>query len=157
MRPVEQTEFWAPAEGDAPEKRGNCVAACLASLFEVPIEDCAGVIYYNQLCEWTKERFPALSVDQVGVGDSWGQTRDPEAYLEWPTEHFCFGYWMATVWSPRVVDLVGDDGYMEWGLHAVVMRGSDLAWDPFPGADWSEEPMRFRSCTSWRVWDPGQL
>ena len=37
------------------------------------------------------------------------------------------GYWLATVYSPRIVHQDGSRG-----LHMVVMRDRELVWDPHP-------------------------
>jgi hypothetical protein len=74
MRPVYQTKFGG---SDAPEEeQGNCMQACLASIFEIPLEDApefTGLInsgaWFTHLQAWLKKRnltllmLPAKPVD----------------------------------------------------------------------------------------------
>jgi hypothetical protein len=57
MRPVTQDRFYKP-----PTMRGNCVIACLATIFEVPIRsiDLPDGPSHQELCDWTREHYPAL-------------------------------------------------------------------------------------------------
>lgn len=107
----------------------DCVQSCLASIFEVPYE-AAPVIWEPDsdthradwlfvLNQWLRERGFGLQNFHRREGDN--PQRSP-----W---HFV-GYWIGGVWSPRFTEPDGSPG-----AHAVVMRGSDLVWDPNPRRD----------------------
>lgn len=120
MKPVEQ-------RGDS-----DCLVACLASILEVPYEEVPQEIavfetQHNAMVAFLKAR--GLLTWTTGL---WG-TDTP--FLKWGSQqiewHFYpTGYWIAGVLSPRIVDENGEPGE-----HAVVMRGSKIAFDPHPRRD----------------------
>jgi len=66
MKPVDQTIFGDGSNGAVP---GNCFAACVASLFELPVEEVphfvaiGGNEFWNVMLEWMRPRgFYAISV-----------------------------------------------------------------------------------------------
>lgn len=162
MKPVEQTTFY-----DGTGARGNCVAACVASVFGLPlwVVETQGVgpgAGGQDLMRWTTERWPALEcrvfdfavnsriVEGEGTEDERWAYDLPEDVPAPPTT----GFWIAYVISPR--------GLLEHGpyrgmpiQHAVVMRGGSLAWDPHPQRDMGigQEVGR----CYWTVSDPSEL
>jgi len=140
--------------------RGNCVAACIASIFELPLSDvdlpdgCGS----NELMEWSHGRWPWLECRVVDYGQNYREVEppsdeNPEGRWEYdlPTEQPpapTIGYWIASVVSPR--------GVLQSGpyrgspiLHAVVMRGGVVAWDPHPGRD--EAPLGPTVMATWWI------
>ena len=107
MKPIDQTTFG--------KGTGNCMAACVASILEIPLEDVPdirGDDQYALLCFWLAERGvgivdiafkPRLKMQDTGVV-VWGQ-----------------GYYIGGGKSPR-----GDFD------HAVVMCAGGIVHDPHP-------------------------
>jgi hypothetical protein len=136
MKPIEQTEM-IPGGG------GNCVAACIASIFELPLE----VVYpevpngggWHAVCDWTTAHAPMLSPQSrqffVPMEPVPGYYVDHPAPMPldkveppvWPRS-----YWIAYVESPRAAAAGTLDHYGRPTQHAVVMLGHMLAWDPHP-------------------------
>jgi hypothetical protein len=137
VRPVEQTEL-------VPGGNGNCVAACVASIFDVPLSDCYPDIPlggdFNAVCRWTDARYPGLAACSVDFFDAeaWKPIRRPLEDVEWPTHRRSF--WIAFVESPRAAAAGVLDSYGLPTQHAVVMHGSELAWDPHPRRDMGVGP-----------------
>ena len=108
MTPVMQSKLWTP---DAP-LRGNCNAACLASLLDIPLwmvppfEDMAGDLQSERRNEWLIRLF-GYSLERIHGHEA---ARLPEFYI-------------ACGPSPR------GDGRI---YHAVVYRAGVLAHDPHP-------------------------
>jgi hypothetical protein len=103
--------------------RGNCLAACVASILEVDLAELAGVHDSQSLWAWLREHRPAVGMmnvqpDRPGV--PLGELRPYDGYSELPGKT----PWIATVKSPRTPH-----------YHCVVMVGADLAWDPHPQRD----------------------
>jgi hypothetical protein len=122
MIPIEQTTLGG--DSTMPGVRGDCLRACVASVFELPIEDVPHFVaeddWWNAWRRWTEDRGFILGNAFHSFEDD-----DPTNLNGHPSEGI---YWIATVKSPR---LVKEDGTP--GLHVVVMRGGELAWDPHPG------------------------
>jgi hypothetical protein len=132
---VEQTIMGSEPGG------GNCVAACIASIFDVPLETVTVPLggSYQAVCDWTRRHYPGLyPVHVVWDRSDW----DELVNVEPPTRFR--SYWIASVESPRT-----------GGLHAIVMHGKDVAWDPHPQRD-----MGFGLCAGmgyWIVRDPAAI
>ena len=119
MKPVHQTQFAAPAEGEPgdPKTTGNCTAACIASMLELNLAD-----------------VPNFAVRPEGEWWPW--------MLQWLTDrgwyaiafpgHFPYpGYYLVSGNSPR-----GDF------KHLVVYCAGELVHDPHPsGAGIDGEPI----------------
>jgi hypothetical protein len=120
------------------------------------------------------------------LGSGWREKEQVGDHVKWPTEHRETGYWIASIWSPRIQDVEtfdcgcaydretgaprpadpdcrwchGDPGSrsmgITWGLHAVVMNGSRLAWDPHPARD-PNATLYFRSAVTFECVDPAKL
>jgi len=185
MIPVEQTRFYRADDHPLGPSRGNCVAACVASIFEIPISqaDATGTGYGQDLMTWTTEQYPALRCVHTSltkIEDDWDQTG--EGWRNWPElgDHREFGYWIAGVHSPRIPDEImrgcgcadrtpggdpdcewchgkPDERFLgiQWGLHAVVMNDRELVWDPSPRR--ADGVARLRAATTWHVIDPSKL
>jgi hypothetical protein len=151
VRPVEQTSF-SPGGG------GNCVAACVASIFELPLSDCFPEIPNggnpNAVAEWTRSRYPGLRAASRDFYDDLGLPRRLGFRdVDWPT---CIrSYWIAYVESPRAKAAGVLDLYGYPTQHAVVMHGWELAWDPHPRRDMGVGPCR--GMAWWEVVDPSKL
>lgn len=136
MKPVYQDRFGLG--------QGNCAWACVASLFEISLDDLRfPPPTDDNLREWTNLNMPDTEfhyrdlgfnyrvvegypdVEGVGTGrwaydlpDEW----DPPAA----------DYWLASVNSLGLKRPVEDSYYPMPALHMVVMRGRDLVHDPNP-------------------------
>jgi hypothetical protein len=116
MIEVEQTEF---ADYNAvPIRRGNCLAACVASIFEVPLSDLQEVYDSQTLWAWLRGYAPAVGMiartyDEAVLFGS----RVPTGFTGLPG----LTPWIAVVQSPRTPH-----------AHCVVMVGETLVWDPHP-------------------------
>lgn len=126
MKPVEQTEM-ADYTVDPPI-RGNCLAACVASIFEVPLAELAGVYDSQAVWGWLAERRPGVGMaartywdpsDPAGEGivEVPLGSRRPEGFTNLPG----LTPWIAVVRSVRTPH-----------MHCVVMVAGELAWDPHP-------------------------
>jgi len=121
MIPVEQTILG----GDSlcAGERGDCLRACVASVFELPIGEVPHFVaqedWWGALNGWVEARGFRL-----GSAFHTFEDDDPTSLYAHPSEGI---YWIATVKSPR---LVREDG--EPGLHCIVMCGGRVAWDPHP-------------------------
>ena len=111
MIPVKQTILSA-------DEGGNCFAACLASILELPVR-----VVPNAAAEWIK----GDSDEHLNAGwaliRSWlyGLGLDVQCFDEsWRPS----GYWIAIVDSPR----------FPGKTHAVVFEGESFVWDPHPEA-----------------------
>jgi hypothetical protein len=161
MRPVTQDRFYKP-----PFSRGNCVASCIASIFEVPLVsvDIPDGPSATRISQWTNENYPLLRyveidkctnfriVETDADGDLW-RYDFPE---EEPEPPFLNGlmYWMAFCISPRVVNSQGPYRGMP-GQHAVVMKGRELVWDPHPQREMGVG--RRVGYAMWMIDDPSRL
>lgn len=107
MKPVDQTKF---GRGE-----GNCFAACIASILEVPLEALPNINGYSDDEWWTKtqrwvEENSDYSYIEVNITS-----------LEEANPIFGSSYWIATGKSPR-----GDF------RHAVVYLRGKMVHDPHP-------------------------
>ena len=114
MKPVDQTKMHAP-----PHSKGNCLAACIASIMELSIDEVPALeelrsdVWWGYLWYW-------LELRGWGLEDHWRDTGGDNctgAILTPPEDEF----YIAGGPSPR-----GDFG------HVVVMKGSRLIHDPNP-------------------------
>lgn len=138
MKPVYQNQLGWGA--------GDCAWACVASIFELELAD-LGIEQIAPPCDadlrkWTECRFPNVrfcyedictDFDLVEADPSWGGDafrwvyKVPSDFEPPPVE-----YWMASVFSLGLQPPPEYPYYPFPGLHAVVMRGKDLAHDPNP-------------------------
>jgi hypothetical protein len=185
MKPVQQRKLWRPDSHPDGPQRGDCMTACLASVFEQPYEDCEVKGYAGEISDWLKERrYAGVEAVHHLLGTGWQNPESIGDYRLWPTSHHEMGYWIAGIWSPRIPDeekfgcgcverVPGGDPECEWchgepekrsmgiqwGLHAVVMQYGQVAWDPHPEAEdrGPDETIYFRSAVTFHVVDPAQL
>lgn len=120
---------------------GNCVAACIASIFERSIHDvdvpCGGS--YQAISRWTGREYPGVHAVSIDHGQV--------VYLKDVGDpNFIRSYWVAYIPSKRT-----------GGQHAVVMHGRDLAWDPYPQADQDAVIHVLCGQLFWVVKDPARL
>lgn len=152
MIQIEQTQM-VPGGG------GNCLAACIASVFELPLSDVWPEVPngggFQYVCEWTACRYPALAANTIDFFDAeaWKPIRRPLADVEWPMTPA--GYWIARVESPRAAAAGVLDSYGFPTQHCVVMLGSVLVWDPHPSRDMGVGPCR--GMYWWSLRDPSKL
>lgn len=124
MIQVEQTEL---ADYTVePPIRGNCLAACVASIFEVPIQTLEGVYDSNTLWAWLREYFPAIGVlaHTYYLSSARGELSGVPLGARYPSGHTNMPGvtpWIAVVRSLRTPH-----------AHCVVMVCHTLAWDPHP-------------------------
>lgn len=191
MKPIEQTRFYVPGDSifEPDRERGNCLSACIASIFEVSIEDAESAAEYaSNTREWVEARFPGVSIAERELGK---RPRDRAEiltdYQSWPSEApYHNGFWIGTFWSPRILDrpmygcgcpwdeqdnFVGANPdcrwcageplrrYMgvDWGMHAVVMKGGKVAWDPHSLSRERKEYNYWRAEMTIVVTDPSKL
>jgi hypothetical protein len=130
---LRQRTLYRPPEHPAGFRRGDCCAACVASLFELPYEACSVIDgTWQSLIRWSRTRYPALVIRQRMLGPSPRGAQSIHSCRSWPTRHEP-DYWLAWIWRPRIPDVRQRLG-IDWGLHAVVMQDARLAWDPHPAA-----------------------
>lgn len=161
--------------------RGDCLSACIASLFEVAIDDVpffvASETWHQDYQDWLRSRGMILRHYNVHVDED-----DPTVLRGSPGEI----YWIATVRSPRGLARCcvcegekatlqnWDDALRDYvqhetpqpccrcnatglepSLHAVVMYGSELVWDPHPQRTMGH--LGFVSGDQFGVVDPARL
>lgn len=142
MIPVEQRRRAIFDDHGDNLQRGDCLTACVASIFELPYED---VPFFVELPSWHQVygdfiRSLGFAVGHVNISV---HDDDPTRLTGYPSDDI---YWIATVKSPRSLqrcsNCKGADGGCEWctdgrypSLHAIVMRGKHIAWDPHPERD----------------------
>jgi hypothetical protein len=116
---VEQTILRPP--------KGNCFAACLASILELPvgavpnIYEGADTLYYDPDVAYQRMQ---VWLRGMGLTLTWSDKPDDHEG-EWPT-WYPDGYWIATHVLPDDMP------------HATVWRGAKFAWDPYPGSNLPE-------------------
>lgn len=113
MKPVFQTSFGS--------KKGNCQAACVASILEIPIEDVpchAGDAWFLKWETWLGGR--GLSVVSFNFDGGVG--------LDFVKYFFGEGFYIVAGLSPRA----RKDGHPADMFHAVVYQGGKLVHDPHP-------------------------
>lgn len=168
---VKQTRGY---EGD--HYRGNCLAACIATIFEIPIDRLPEFQGRDsEVVGWLSFFYPGVEM----------VVRDyrPQDFREWQKDNATpRGYWIANVESPRFFEdclLHTAEGGTEmppfWydeatcphcngmgtrpGFHAIVCRDGEVVHDPHPdvaGYDWSYNG-RFCGVTTFAVTDPSRL
>ncbi len=98
-----------PVFQDLTQSKGNCFQACVASLFELPIEDVPhlmvfGHLWFDYLQEWLEPLgYYALDIQYNPSMAQWIK-----------------GYWIATGVAKREI------------LHSVIYLGDKLVHDPHP-------------------------
>lgn len=113
MIPVTQTIAGGP--DSPPEEQGDCLAACIASILELPIERAPHHVMHEDWWDRVVSDLDSLGIDIVPMSGHMGY---------WIT-----GYWIAT--CPSLNLPPRSDG--EAVGHAVVMRGHEVAWCPSAG------------------------
>lgn len=181
MIPVEQQHMAVFDENGDCVQRGDCLSACVASVFELSLDDVPFFVeadsWWKDYHDFVRERGFLLERAWFTVGDD-----DPTKLKGWPGDR----YWLATVYSPRgrtrcavcrgekqalrqwdgeLAEYVEFDepqpcGYCEGTglvapLHSVVMFGREIAWDPHPQRDMGH--LGFVSGEQFGVADPVTL
>src|SRR4051812_29602776 len=99
MLRVEQRQLWRPDDHPDGPQRGDCLRACVASVFELDYDQVPDLRGYTQpLRDWLRETVPGVGLKHqlLGVSDPYGcETLDD--WRNWPTEHYEQGFWIATV------------------------------------------------------------
>lgn len=158
--------------------RGNCFTACVASLFEIPLEGLPDFTGKQNaaLTDWLNVHYPGVIV----------RSREHEPFDadgKWPVGLYPpHGFWMATVESPRFTEECtrhtapgGNTMPPHWydlpdcpfchgtgtrqGFHLVVCKSGKVVHDPSPevgGYGW-EYNGRLSGATWFEVSDPGRL
>lgn len=139
MKPVFQTSFFDPED----ETRGNCLHACIASIFEWSIDflDLPNPCYSQDVIDWTNRYWPGWQCVDMDYRTNYLESSKPTEerpeggwVYDDPSEWFAphYGYWIGTIYSPRIKRPKSDPYWPRSGLHAVVMKGYKLAHDPHP-------------------------
>lgn len=112
MKPVDQTKFGFGS--------GNCEAACIASILEIPLEDIPDFhgndptdaeAYWQNVRKWCEDK--PFTIIPIKFSDG----HDPKEFLK--------DCWViASGPSPR--------GTEEWHRHAVVWKNGKIVHDPHP-------------------------
>lgn len=156
MIPVEQRQRAVFDEQGDCLQHGDCLSACVASIFELPLEEVPFFVesesWHQDYQDWLCARGFVLRHYRISVAGD-----DPKRLTGSPGEI----YWIATVYSPRgrarcstcggagaAASQWVDGEYVTYGeprpcmrcqasglvpaLHAVVMFGYELVWDPHP-------------------------
>lgn len=105
MRPIDQTTFGVP--------EGNCFAACLASLLEIPLEEVPDLTHETDSSWW-------------GVVEKWLRLRGLYA-----VNFVCRGKDLDTFVPPGLHILNGPSPRGAFD-HSVVARGREIVHDPHP-------------------------
>lgn len=139
MKPVHQTKFGG---------EGNCLNACLASIFEVPIES---LPEWDEHSNWY-EVLTRYMVDTFGV-------QPIEVHLKHiaPEDFWipAMGYSSDVYWAP-LEGYYMVNGKSERGLeHSVVAKGGHYVHDPHPDGSYFGENLP-RSFTFFVVVDPSK-
>lgn len=110
MIPVTQTLFGDGEDGSRP---GNCLQACIASIFELPLDDVPHFVEFKS--QWY-DKFNAFLAEH----DLWPIELSCDHHL--PTDSYFkdAGYYLAGGKSPRGI------------MHSVVYHNGELAHDPHP-------------------------
>lgn len=147
-------------------QRGDCVAACLASIFELPIDVFPPTDDRQWLWRWLAVYYPGVSfvhkqygrpteqapghtgLHLAGIVSSRFRERctDCNEEIEESTPFF---------FRRDECPWCGGSGIRP-GHHSVVMKGSHREWDPHPDADW-DAPLTYVSETLFIVTDVARL
>lgn len=119
MIPVYQTKF-SSADGST---HGNCLAACVASIFEIPIDQVPaweemGEEWSDSFLQFIEESGYEYEGSYVVNGGTWGDMLQWSAGVD--------GYFIVGGKSPR--------SYVQRG-HAVIYRNGEMVHDPHPSGD----------------------
>lgn len=146
--------------------KGNCVWACIASLFDLNLADLRWPPPSSEMVmEWSKGELPHLDYHNVDYGTNyrieegypdcqyvgtgrWKYDLRPENERIKPTVEF----WIASVNSLQLKRPICDPYYPMPALHAVVMQGDKLWHDPNPKNPRDYEPTIVMA--SW--WEPNE-
>jgi len=119
MKPVDQTKFGF--------EDGNCGAACIASILEIPLESIPNFhgedpsdpkLYWKNVRKWCADK-PFILIS-ISISEGY----DPKEFLK--------DCWViASGPSPR--------GTKEWHRHAVVWRNGEIVHDPHPSREGLKE------------------
>jgi len=95
-----------------PEKQGNCFAACIASILELPLDRAPHYVMHEDWWDRVVADLTGLGIDIVPMQGHMG---------DWIT-----GYWIANVPSLNLPPQANGEAVG----HSVVMRGHEIVWDP---------------------------
>lgn len=176
MIPVEQRQLSQHDSSGDVVVSGDCMRACVASLFELSYEDVPHFVEHENWWQiwndWLADRNLRLGSAFFSVEDD-----DRTKLNGWPGDV----WWLAGVTSPRIrqrcthckgtalTNLTYDDagnsiehtdpvtcpyceGGLVSGLHQVVMFGREIAWDPHPQRDLGH--LGFVNGWEFRIIDP---
>jgi hypothetical protein len=178
---VEQRQMAIFDEHGDNVQRGDCLTACVASVLELPIDEVPVFVesdsWWNDYLEFFRERGFLIEGAFMRVDET-----DPLKLCGWPSERYwiatvksprgktrcsvCKGEKATSrQWDGELGDYVEFDEPQPCGhceatglvasLHAVVMYGRDLVWDPHPQRDMGH--LGFVSGNQFGVADPSLL
>lgn len=132
-------------------QEGNCAWACIASIFELCLDDLrgerSGPTDYN-LRVWTEENLPDHEYHYVDRARNYHLVPGPSVPEHPYPERWCYDvpegpflppepeYWIGVIFSLEITRPPEDPYYPMPGLHAVVMRGIEMVHDPHPRNPW---------------------
>jgi hypothetical protein len=178
LTPVEQWQLSVIDEHGDTVVAGDCMRACVASLFELPLLEVPHFVehenWWQLWAEWLAARNLRLGNAYVSLDED-----DPTVLNGWPGDI----WWLASVRSPRFktrcshckgtarTDLTYPesgpsirhdpsiacpycDGGLSPGLHLVVMFGREIRWDPHPQRELGH--LGFVDGWEFRVIDPAK-
>lgn len=123
MKPVHQTIFEPP--------RGNCLQACIASLFEIDLGDVPNFMYYEDSWNdiYTMFLKDEFNIRPVMYDANWYQEGlDNKEHADWFKEYGIQGYHLIIGTSPRTK--TSEKGYH----HCVIGYDLEIVFDPFPNS-----------------------
>ena len=180
MIPVEQRQMAIFDEHGDCVQHGDCLTACVASIFELPLDE---VPFFVEHDDWHRRYHGFVAARGLCIERAWiNVDEDPTQLTGSPGDR----YWIATVYSPRGktrctickgeretlrqydrktgdwfdLDELDACWYCEAtgliaSLHAVVMHGRELVWDPHPQREMGH--LGFISGEQFGVPDPARV
>jgi hypothetical protein len=180
--PVEQQELAEYDDAGESSKRGDCLRACMASLFELPLEEVPHFVasdnWFGLWIEWLNERGFGIWQARISTHED-----DKTRLTGYPSQGTM---WLATVLSPRIKAKCrscegagfvwseydyekgervhfAEETACRWcegtgrvpGLHAILMQGKDVLYDPHPQREMGH--LGFVDGTIFVALDPGRL
>ena len=120
MTPQKQTVFSDEEKGTV----GNCFTACIASLFDMPIEEVPHFASYGT--DWFDVFYKFLKETPFEINGTWQTNNNPD----WKTFEGIDGYVIVAGGSPRGVK----------NGHAVIYKNGEPFFDPHPDDTFVTEP-----------------
>lgn len=134
MRFIKQKGF---SFSDGAEGRLGCLSACVATVFGISLNDAP-----NPYTEWVKKSSPKRTAAGWKVVDKWFSKRGFKTMYSKYSGDVPEGYWIAIV--PSRYSKNKND------THAVIFKGSEFFFDPYPDYVRSYELDEVINIYSWK-------